>query len=87
MAAYKHNEILGNHIRPLSISIDVSGSMQIGNVAGDRLFVKLIKGMRFRQIYFTLSGQTNGTTLEGPLRIYSIVAFIDNKQLVSKELS
>jgi hypothetical protein len=87
MAAFKHNQILGNHLRPLSISIDVTDSRQISNAPGDRLFIKLIKGMRFRQIYFTLSGQTNGTTLEGPLRIYSIVAFIDNKQQVAKELS
>ncbi len=87
MAQYTHAEIIGNHLRPLLISIDVTSSKQISNTTGDRLFIKLIKSMRFRQIFFSLSSSVNGSTTEGPLRIYSIVAFIDNKQLVSKELS
>ena len=87
MAAFAHEDILGNHLRPLDISIDVSGSRVISNAPGNRLFIKLLKSMRFRQIYFTISGNTLGTTIDGPLRVYSVVALVDNKQLVSKELS
>lgn len=88
MSAYTHTQLsAGSHLQPLSVSIDVSGSMEISNSTGNRMFVKLLKSMRFRQIYFTVSGNTKGTTVEAPFRIYSVVAFIDNKQLVSKEVS
>lgn len=87
LSAYKHSEITGNHLRPLNLSIDVSGSTVINNGPGNRLFVKLLKSLRFRQVYFTVSGTTDGTVLTGPMRIYSIVAMVDNKQLVTKELN
>lgn len=87
LAQYTHDQILGNHLRPLDVSIDVTGSQDISNAPGNRLFIKLLKSMRFRQIYFTISGMTNASTDQGPLRIYSITAFVDNKELVSKQLS
>lgn len=87
MSVFKHSEITGSHIRPLNLSINFSSSAKISNTAGNRLFIKLLKTMRFRQIYFTISGNTNGTTTEGPLRIYSIIAMVDNKELVAKQLS
>ena len=88
MAAYTHTQLsAGSHLQPLSISLDVSDSMEISNSTGNRMFVKLLKSMRFRQIFFTVAGSTNGTVTEAPFRIYSVVAFIDNKQLVTKEIS
>lgn len=88
MSAYTHDQLaLGTHLQPISVSVDVSSSMNISNVAGNRMFIKLLKSMRFRQIFFTVSGTTDGTVSSSPLRIYSLIAFIDNKQLVSKEVS
>lgn len=88
MSAFTHEELAqGSNLRPLSVSIDVSGSKSISNVSGARMFVKLIKSLRFRQIYFTVGGTTDGSTVTGPIQIYSIMAFVDNKQLVSKEVS
>lgn len=88
MSAFTHAQLSsGTHLMPLSVSVDVSDSMTISNSAGNRMFIKLLKSMRFRQIYFTVSGTTAGTILDAPLRIYSLIAFIDNKQLVSKEVS
>lgn len=88
LSAYTHNAIPGNHLRPLDMSIAISGGIDpISNSAGNRMFIKLLKSLRFRQIYFTVGGTTDGSTLTGPTRIYSLVAFIDNKQLVSKQVS
>lgn len=88
MSAYTHTQLsAGTHLQPLSISIDVSDSMEISNTVGNRMFIKLLKSLRFRQIYFTVQGTTDGTVLGAPFRIYSLVAFIDSKQLVSKEVS
>ena len=87
MAQFTHEQITGNHLRPLIVSIDVTSYKSISNGPGDRLFVKLLRSLRFRQVFFSLSSIIDGTPLQSPLRVYSVVAFIDNKQVASKELS
>lgn len=88
MAAFTHDQLAtGSHAQPFSVSVDVSGSMSISNSLGNRMFVKLLKSLRFRQIYFTVAGTTAGTVITAPLRLYSIIAFIDSRQLVSKQVS
>lgn len=87
MSAYTHASITGTHAQPLDISIDVTDSLQVQNVAGNRIFAKLLKALRFRQINFTISGTTDGSNATGPLRIFNVVAFVDNKQVVSNELN
>lgn len=87
MSAYTHAEITGTFAQPLDVSIDVTDSLAIANSNSTRTFIKLLKSLRFRQINFTVSGTTDGTSLQGPLRIFGIVTFIDNKQLVSKQVS
>ena len=87
LSAYTHEQITGTHLRPVSISIDFTGNAVINNIAGNRLLVKLLKSMRFRQIYFTITGSTNGTSTQSPLRVFSLVAMVDNKELVTKQLS
>lgn len=87
MHAYTHNQITGTHATPLDVSIDVSGSKTISNIAQNRMFLKLLKSLRFRQINFTVSGTTDGSAQAGPIRIYNITAFVDNKQIVAKEVN
>lgn len=72
---------------PLDISLDVSDESDINNPTGVRMFVKFIKSLRFRQIQYVLSSPVDGSTVTGPLRIYSITAFIVNKETVSKKIS
>jgi hypothetical protein len=73
--------------RPLDISIDVSDSAGGSNPSNFRTFIKLLKGLRFRQLQFTLVTQSDGSTVTGPLRIFSLTSFVDNKELVSKKVS
>lgn len=72
---------------PLDISLDVTDKSNINNPTGVRMFVKFIKSLRFRQIQYVLSSPVDGSTATGPLRIYSITAFIINKETVSKKIS
>lgn len=87
MSAFTHSQITGTHATPLDVSVDVTDSLTISNVASNRMFLKLLKSLRFRQLNFTVAGETNGSSLQGPMRIYSIVAFVDNKQIVPKEVN
>jgi hypothetical protein len=73
--------------RPLDKSIDVSDSSVNSNVQGIRTFTKVLKGLRFRQVQFTLSSTLDGSTLTGPFRIFSLTSFVDNKEIVSKKVS
>lgn len=87
LAAYQHQQIIGSHAQPLDVSIDVTDSLTISNSANNRMFAKLLKAIRFRQIAFRVSGTTNGTSTQGPYRLFAVVAMIDNKEKVSKQVN
>lgn len=84
VATKKWNE-LGTWARLLDVSIDVTDTAEFSSINTTRTFVKFIKSLRFRQLYFTLSADTNGDPATGPLRIYFIMAVTGNKQVVNKK--
>lgn len=49
-----------------------------------RRFVKFAKGLRFRQINFTVSITSTGKTTDGPARIYSLTALIRTAAVVGQ---
>jgi hypothetical protein len=72
---------------PIDIPLDVSDSADIHNTSGVRMFVKLLKSLRFRQIAFDISSIVDGTTTTGPFRLFSITAFVANKELSNKKIN
>jgi hypothetical protein len=54
-----------------------------------RKFIKLLKKVRFRQVYFTVVFDvvTNGGIADASLRVYDLTIFIKKKQIVVKETS
>jgi hypothetical protein len=52
-----------------------------------RRIIKLGKGMRYRQISFEVDGVCNGTTGDGPFRIFTIMAITDSREVVTKQVS
>jgi len=52
-----------------------------------RKFFRFLKTLRFRQIYFELTVNTDGSTATGPCRVFSLTAMLSNKQQVSKQVS
>lgn len=87
LAAYTHNAIIGSNYQPLDVSIDVTDNFTVSNISGNRMFAKLLKSLRFRQISFRITGTTDGSSTQGPLRIFNLVAFVDNKEQVVKQIS
>ncbi len=59
------------------LSSPASTSTSVSPVSGVmRRFVKFAKGLRFRQINFTVTITSSGKTTDGPARIYSLTALI-----------
>lgn len=73
--------------RPLDVTLDVTDSASLANPAKYRTFVKLLKGLRFRQVSFIIESTVDGTEATGPYRIFSLTATVDSKQVVSKKVS
>lgn len=73
--------------RPLDIPINVTDHADIGNYTDQRMFVKFLKSLRFRQISFNVKSTLDGSNNTGPLRIFSLTAFVSNKQLVSQKIN
>jgi hypothetical protein len=57
------------------------------SVAFTRNFVKFLKSLRFRQIYFTIEHTTDGSSSSAPVRLFSLMTYVNPKQTVSKEIS
>ena len=55
--------------------------------AGNRKFLKFMKALRFRQIFFTLSIENDGTPATAPCKVFNLTTFIQTKQGASKEIS
>lgn len=72
---------------PLDISLRVDDVASIKNFNHVRMFVKYIKSVRFRQIQFVLKSTLDGSTTTGPFQIFSITAFVINKEIVTKQVS
>lgn len=53
----------------------------------NRVFLKFNKGLRYRQISFTLTLETIGTTADGPARIFTFTMFTKPKETVSQQIS
>lgn len=78
---------VGTWAKPLNLSIDVTDSVNTANPSGTRMFMKLLKGLRFRQISFKVSTTVNGTLATAPLKIFSLTAITSSKALVSEKIS
>lgn len=76
---------LGTWVRLLDTSLDVTDQASFSSANETRTFVKFIKSLRFRQLYFTLSIDTTGDPTTGPARIFFIMAVTANKQVVNRK--
>jgi hypothetical protein len=66
-------------------SITTIASAAIGG--GARKFVKFLKSIRFRQVNFKMSTETTGTSVDAPVRLFTITALVNQKQDVSQQVS
>lgn len=52
-----------------------------------RKFAKFLKTLRFRQMYFVVRMQYNGTTVQGPCRLFTLTAIMASKATVGKQVN
>lgn len=77
---------LGSWASPTTINPDVTTTV-VGASGTLRRFLKMAKGLRFRQIKFKVQMTTGGSTADGPCKLYTITAFAGAKQYTSKSVS
>jgi hypothetical protein len=72
---------------PQSGSPPINTTVTESAVTFRRIFVKFLKSLRFRQIFFRVKFTTNGSSTEAPVRLFSLMTYVNPKQTVSKEIT
>ena len=73
--------------RPLSESPDVETDVDVTGTLVGRKFVKFLKSLRFRQIYYRVEFDTDGSTTTAPVKLFSLMTYVNPKETVSKQVS
>lgn len=55
--------------------------------SSNRVFVKMMKALRYRQVAFKISGTLDGTSASSPMRIFGMTAFVDTKEKVVSQVT
>lgn len=93
LTAHTHDELsTGTWSTPLRM---MNGSVQVVDRTDpiveqtdtNRFFIKLLKGLRFRQISFNIKMSSDGTVYTGPAKIYTLTAYVSAKQMVVDKIS
>jgi hypothetical protein len=88
LRAYTHLQLQqgtwGNPLSFLSASLTIEDGGDPTNAVTEngRIFVKLIKSLRFKQLSFSLELSTLGTKASGPAKIHTITAYVMPKEKV-----
>ena len=69
-------------VEPVTVKTDI-----VDASSASRKFVKFLKTLRFRQIYFQVTLKNDGTTVQGPCRVFTLTAIIGSKQTVPKQVN
>lgn len=77
---------LGTWDNPLTTASAVSDAVPTGT-GTQRRMLRFVKGLRYRQAYFKLDLTTNGTTADGPARIYTLTLATKVKQTVPRAVN
>lgn len=87
LRAYTHLQLSAStHQSPTVLSAPAGNTIP-ANANVKRKFVKFLKGQRFRQIYFTISMPTDGTSVTSPVALYTLRAFIGIKEKVVQQVT
>lgn len=73
--------------RPLSESPDVETDVDITGTLVGRKFIKFFKSLRFRQIYYRVEFDTDGSQSTAPVKLFSLMTYVNPKETVSRQVS
>jgi hypothetical protein len=85
LAAFKWNQ-LKTWAQPLTDALGVSTTVTV-STGTSRRFVKFLKSLRFRQINFKVMLVTDGSTADGPARLFTMLIITESKQGVVKGIT
>lgn len=85
LAAFKWNQ-LNTWAQPLTAPSSVETVLATGT-GTDRRFAKFLKSLRYRQINFEVRLITEGATVDGPARLFTMMIITESKQVVPKAVS
>lgn len=74
---------LGPWSQPLSVITSIT-TTQVTETGTARRFAKFLKGLRYRQINFAVQLTTEGSTIDGPARLFTMTIFTESKETVTK---
>lgn len=72
--------------QPLTTPTGVTTMVMTG-AGTDRRFVKFLKALRYRQINFAVTMKTQGSTTDGPAKLFTMMITTETKEGVSKAIS
>lgn len=93
LQSYTHAQLAagtwGNPLSFLKTSITVSDAADVANslTENGRIFIKLLKSLRFRQISFEITLTTLGNADTGPCKLFSITSYVLPKENTSTKVS
>lgn len=85
LSAFKWNQ-LKTWAQPLTDAFGVDTTVSV-TTGTSRRFVKFLKSLRFRQINFKVMLVTDGSTADGPARLFTMLVITESKQGVVKGIS
>jgi hypothetical protein len=73
--------------QPQSDAPGIENTVSVAGTSVTRKFIKFLKSLRFRQIYFEVSFETDGSSATAPVRLFSLMTYVNPKQTVSKDVT
>lgn len=73
--------------RPNSEPTFAESDVDVSNDIFGRKFVKFFKSLRFRQIYYRVEFDNDGSTATAPVRLFSLMTYVNPKETVSTTVS
>lgn len=73
--------------QPISGTLEVQTIRDTTGSGSLRKFVKFLKSLRFRQIYFKLVFNSDGSISTAPVRLFALMTYVNTHQRVSKTVS
>lgn len=88
MKAFTHAQLSAyQHGRMLAGSLEIIDPVPLEGSAADRKFLKFLKSLRFRQIYYEIRFETDGSVLTAPAKLFTLTTFVLSKQIVSRKVN
>jgi hypothetical protein len=88
VASNTWNDLLSNFwVAPLSEPPFVQSDVDVTTAPFGRKFVKFFKSLRFRQIFYRIEFPTDGSTASAPVRLFSLMTYVNPKETVSRTIN